>query len=330
MKPWLALPAHLAYKFAPYALKAHTLFSPRVSYEWQSFTWKGLHFHNPLGTSGGLDKNAEHIEDWWHYGVGFQELGTVTPQPQAPNPGKIMGRQNQRKAVWNRMGFPNQGLPGFLNNINSIRRPFHSPLFINIGKNRWTPNEKAYEDYVQCLEALFHWADVFVVNISSPNTKGLRDLLQPSNLKAFLQPIIAKNLELAGGSPPKPLLLKLSPDQSTDELKATLDISSQLGLNGWILTNTTNQLGSQFPFPKGGGISGEPLADISKTLLKTASAHLGSSKNEFLLVSSGGVLNADDVHERLNLGADLVQIYSALIFEGPQFFRTVANSSTKR
>lgn len=330
MKPWLLLPPEVAYKVAPLALKAHRLVTKPKHCRWKPFEWRGMKFFNPMGTSGGVDKNAEHIEDWWRFGVGFQELGTVTPQPQDPNPGKIIDRSNGERAIWNKMGFPNQGLDQFIKNISRIPKPFYTPLFLNIGKNRWTPNEKAHEDYIYCLKTLYPFADVFVINISSPNTSGLRDLLQKEQLRHFLEPIVAANLEMAGGNHPKPLLLKLSPDQSIDELGITIETSLNLGLDGWILTNTTTQLRDKLPFPDAGGISGAPLGPTSINLLKQAVEILGKNKKDKLLISSGGVMTPNDVFERLELGADLVQVYAALIFEGPQFFTQVAKSALKR
>lgn len=329
IKPWLLLPPEVAYKVAPLALKAHKYLTKPKHCRWKPFEWKGMSFLNPLGTSGGVDKNAEHIEDWWRFGVGFQELGTVTPLPQSPNPGKIIDRSNKDMAIWNKMGFPNLGLEVFKTNISRIQRPYYTPLFLNIGKNRGTPNDKAYEDYILCLRSLHPFADAFVINISSPNTSGLRDLLQKDHLRQFLEPIVAANLEMAGGNRPTPLLLKLSPDQNIDELGITIETSLDLGLDGWILTNTTTQLRDQLSFPDTGGISGAPLAPTSKNLLKQTVEILGSNKQGKLLVSSGGVMTPDEAFERLELGADLVQVYAALIFEGPQFFAHVAKSAVK-
>jgi dihydroorotate dehydrogenase len=170
---------------APLALKANTLIKKPKHLRWKPFEFKGLRFTNTIGTSGGVDKNAEHIQDWWRYGVGFQELGTVTPERQDPNPGKIIDRAHRKKAVWNKMGFPNEGLEYFIKNISNIPHPYYTPLFLNIGKNRWTPNDKAHEDYITCLKALYSYADAFVINISSPNTSGLRDLLQKTNCASF-------------------------------------------------------------------------------------------------------------------------------------------------
>ncbi|MCB0407709.1 MAG: quinone-dependent dihydroorotate dehydrogenase [Bdellovibrionales bacterium] len=330
MKPWLWLSPEMAYQLAPHALRLYTHISKPKQLTWKPLTWRGLTFQNPLGTSGGVDKNAEHIQDWWRWGVGFQELGTITPQPQTPNPGKIINRSAAKKLVWNKMGFPNEGMAQFLKNISQTPRPYLTPLLINIGKNRWTPNEKAHEDYIFGLKALYSTADIFVINISSPNTAGLRDLLKPENLKNFLEPIVSTNLELAGANKAKPLLLKLSPDQSIEELESTLNTSLQLGIDGWILTNTTNQLGHQYHMPTEGGISGAPLADISRNLLQSAVEILGNRKKDHLLISSGGILTPNDVFERLELGADLVQVYAALIFEGPQFFSSVAKSAIRR
>lgn len=328
-KPWLLLSPELAYKLAPIALKLHgTLFNEK-QLKWKSFEWRGLHFDNPLGISGGIDKNAEHPRDWWSFGPGFLELGTVTPKPQGPNPGKIVDRKGSALAVWNKMGFPNEGMEKFESRIQNYKRPYPSPVFINVGKNRDTPNDKAHEDYIQCLELLHPFADAFVVNISSPNTKGLRDLFSKESLTRFLAPILEANKQ-ASTKNVKPVLLKLSPDHSDQELEHILEVSLGLGIDGWIFTNTSAVAGREHGFPKEGGVSGLPLKDLSKAALKRAIDKLGHDRSGKLIVSSGGIMTPDDAFERLEMGADLVQVYSALIFEGPNFFAQVAKAAQKR
>jgi dihydroorotate dehydrogenase len=163
------------------------------------------------------------------------------------------------------------------------------------------------------------WVDGFVVNISSPNTKDLRKLLEPDQLRAFLEPVQSKLRESG-----KPWFLKLSPDVTDTELKQILTISMEAGVDGWILANTTVQMRETLRFPTEGGVSGRPLGVLSKRLLYTAVSFLGPAKKDRLIISVGGIMDEDDVQERLALGADLVQVYSALIFQGPWFFRKVA------
>ncbi|MBX3022840.1 MAG: quinone-dependent dihydroorotate dehydrogenase [Bdellovibrionales bacterium] len=317
VKPWLWLSPALAHKLSPTVLKSLSLFSPDKPPEWQPLEWRGLHFPNRLGVAGGVDKDARNIKSWWALGAGFLEIGTITPQPQPGNTPPVLGRDVSQEALWNRLGFPSQGVGRIKKRLVEMKRPFLTPVFANIGKNAATPLESAAEDYVELLNQLRGTVDGFVVNISSPNTKGLRDLLKPERLQEFLRPILQKKSE--------PILLKLSPDMEDEELERVLTISHDLGIDGWILTNTSQGIRDNLRFPKEGGVSGRPLAGRSKALLQRTLRLLGPRRQGRLIVSVGGVMSAEDVQERLALGADLVQVYSALIFEGPYFFRKVAN-----
>ncbi|OFZ20057.1 MAG: dihydroorotate dehydrogenase (quinone) [Bdellovibrionales bacterium RBG_16_40_8] len=317
-KPWLYLPAQVTYNIGHPLLKIWAKVRKQQTFNWQQFDWRGLHFNNPLGTSGGIDKNAELIEAWWSFGAGFVEIGTVTPRPQKPNSGKILGRNVGHLALWNKMGFPNDGALSVKARLDKIRRPYPTPLFINIGKNRDTDNLHASEDYLYCIRELKSYADVFVVNISSPNTADLRQLLKPENLQILLRPI-AEECRNA-----KPLILKLSPDMSISAFKEALDISYELGISGWIISNTTLNRAEGLNFPKEGGVSGLPVADRAKAFLKLAVEHLGERRFDRLLISSGGILTPQDVFERLHIGAQLVQVYTGLVFNGPLFFSHVA------
>lgn len=319
-KPWLNLPAGVAHSLSTPILKLYGATHAPRSYPWGSFSWKGLHFSNPLGTSGGVDKNAELMDAWWALGAGFVEVGTITPQPQGPNPGEILLRDNARQALWNKMGFPNDGVKVVRSRLSQLKRPHFTPVFVNVGKNRQTLNEQAAQDYLQVIQELRDFADAFVVNISSPNTADLRELLKPENLKKFLAQLLSKSED-------RPLLLKLSPDMTVEDFISALQVSSELGISGWIITNTTLERTSGLSFPKDGGVSGQPLAERAEYLLKIARKTLGDQKGDRLLVSAGGVLSSDDVFRRLELGADLVQVYSALIFQGPSFFSQVAKAA---
>lgn len=324
-KPWLFLPATWALELSHPALKLWgAIAQPRVK-TWSPLHWRGLHFQNPLGISGGLDKNAEHVQAWWAFGAGFVEVGTVTPLPQTPNPGQIIQRDFGSKALWNKMGFPNSGVSAMKARLSQISKPHKTPIFVNIGKNRNTPNNEAVRDYLNCMHVLKEEADAFVVNISSPNTSGLRDLLLPENLIQLLKPLVKE-----ASTTKTPVLLKLSPDMTDEQVTATLDLSAELGIDGWILTNTTLARAENSPFPKEGGVSGEPLAARSKALLQLCVRHLGPRRQNRLLISAGGVMTAHDVQERLMLGADLVQVYSTLVFSGPGFFHQVARDIKKQ
>ena len=322
MKPWLWLPAQTAHNLSPLFLNFYGRVRPLQTLTWKPLTWHGLEFTNPLGISGGVDKNAEHIQSWWTLGPGFIEVGTVTPKAQEANPGKILDRETLSESLWNHMGFPNKGVDYVLSKMKRLYTPHFTPIFVNIGKNRHTPLEEAHKDYIHCMKKLTNYADAFVINISSPNTRGLRDLLKTDNLLNFLKPIVEARGE--GGSTPKPILLKISPDLSQEELHNILRISLEFDLDGWVLTNTTSVRRERGHFPKEGGISGKPLSLSSKRNLKWALDFLGGQRQGKLLISSGGVMEPKDVLERLTMGADLVQVYSALVFRGPFFFRKVA------
>lgn len=287
--------------------------------EWRPFTWRGLQFPNRLGIAGGVDKDARNVEAWWSLGSGFVEVGTITPRPQSGNPPPVVDRDVSHRAIWNRLGFPSQGLEAAEKRLRQLKRPFPAPLFANVGKNATTPLAEAHKDYALLLERLKPWVDGFVINISSPNTKGLRDLLEPDRLREFLHSSLAS---LKGDRPP--ILLKLSPDMKDDETARVLDLSIEAGIDGWIISNTSQSIREGLPFPDEGGVSGSPLAARSKQLLQHVIQLLGPRKKDRLLISVGGVLSAADVQERLDMGADLVQCYAALIFEGPRFFRQVA------
>lgn len=318
MKPWLLIPPQLAHDISPWVIKMISwIFEDEPIPVWNSFQWRGLLFKNPLGLAGGVDKNAENVVDWWRLGCGFVEIGTVTPLPQGPNSSPIIARNVKAQSLWNRMGFPSHGAKEVYYNLKSQAPPFRTPVFVNLGKNRGTPNSEALGDYLQCLEQFESLAQVFVVNISSPNTLGLRDLQKPEALKTLLGPL-KQHLESRNN---QPLLVKLSPDQTVEELSQTVLTCHELGVDGFILTNTTTSREMTPNFPEEGGVSGLALKDLSRKALRTVLDSLGRRRQGMLLVSVGGILTPDDVFERLKDGADLVQAYSALVWSGPTFFR---------
>ena len=217
------------------------------------------------------------------------------------------------------MGFPNQGISSLKKRLTSLNSK--APLFINIGKNRDTPLEEALKDYKTCLKELHPFADVFVVNISSPNTKNLRKLFNNNNLPSFLKDL---KLTLTQLNPKIPMLLKMSPDETEQDFIRIIDQSLEAGIDGWCVSNTTSRRPVENLFPSHGGLSGKLLAPISLSLLKTLKNHLTKNKvQDKLIVSCGGVLTPEDVFERLREGAHLVQVYSALVFKGPSFFKQV-------
>lgn len=324
-KPWLFLSAQLAHDMAPYLLNLWGSTRDFVTYSWKPLLWRGLEFSNPLGIAGGVDKNAKTVMAWWTFGVGFLEIGTVTPKPQGPNPGKIMDRDIARQAVWNRLGFPNDGVQRITKRLELLPKPTPTPIFANIGKNRTTSNKDAVQDYLTCMNHLFPHVDGFVVNISSPNTPDLRELFAADRLKNFLQPLVLRCAELSeqNGIRPLPILLKMSPDNSDSDLLEQIDLSREAGIDGWILTNTTTSRNNETKFPKEGGISGQPLKARAQHCLELVHKHLAEQRSKYLLISAGGILSPQDAFHRLDSGADLLQVYSSLILQGPLFFKHV-------
>ena len=319
VKPWLWLPSHWTHAFTPLAVKALSGFYSSTPLTWKPFQWKDLHFPNPLGPAGGIDKNAVHTTHWQNLGAGFCEVGTVTPLPQKANPGKNLDRSLKHQSLWNCLGFPNKGLDFVGKQLAAQQKKTKIPLFVNLGKSRNTPLSSAHKDYVEGIKALHPFASAFVINISSPNTKNLRELFTDRFLFPFLKTLKETTNQVSSG---KPLILKLSPDLEDSDFLRVIDCSLKAGLDGWCLCNTTVQRPVQNLFPDQGGISGKLLADRSLALLKTLKKHLGASPDH-LIISCGGILTPEDVLERLNEGANLVQVYSALVFNGLLFFRSV-------
>lgn len=315
------LPASTAHALAGAALSIYSSWQSPGTFEWAPLQWKNLHFKNPLGIAGGVDKNASLLSVWKKIGPGFIEVGTVTPRPQKANSGKIMDRDWPDRILWNRMGFPSHGADEVFYNLQKEKADYGLPIFVNIGKNRETPNSEAAEDYFFLMNRLNLVADAFVINISSPNTTGLRDLLQDSE---FLQRLIRTGRKISQ----KPMLVKLSPDMESEQFESLVKECADLGIDGFVLTNTTLNRPKESHFPDVGGLSGAFLKEKSEQILKKTLQILGPRRKDFLLVSVGGVLTPEDVKHRLAMGADLVQCYSALVFEGPTFFQHVARFMT--
>jgi len=315
------LPAGLAHSLAPLGLKIYSDFcGVEETPQWRPFTWRGLHFQNRLGIAGGVDKDGDHLQQWMQLGCGFAEIGTVTPKPQKPNPGMIVARDWDNSNLWNKLGFPSSGAKEV--SINLMHANPSIPILVNIGKNRNTSNALAAQDYVECVELLKDNADIFVINVSSPNSKGLRDLQNKEYLTGLTSAVVNKSAQI-------PVLLKLSPDLNNHQLHESIEAGMVGGASGFILTNTTTHRPETCQFPLEGGLAGKDLAQKSITFLKETLRILGNSRKDLLLVSVGGVLSERDVHERLDLGADLVEVYSALVFKGPGFFQEVADSFSR-
>lgn len=294
---------HLAGVFGQKVLKPRTLL--------------GLSFDNAVGLAAGLDKNGEYIDAMAAMGFGFIEVGTVTARPQPGNPKPRMFRLPARDALINRLGFNNQGLDAFL--VNVARAKYKGVLGLNIGKNFDTPNHNAVDDYVTCLRGVFPHASYVTVNVSSPNTKGLRDLQAAAQLEQLLAALKAEQQTLAKQHRRQvPLLLKIAPDLNLAAIRDVAALLLQYGFEGAIATNTTVSRDAVMGLKhatEAGGLSGRPLFSLSTEILRELVKHL---KGNIPVIGVGGIMSADDAQQKINAGASLVQIYTGFIYRGPQ------------
>lgn len=285
----------------------------------------GLDFPNPVGLAAGFDKNGEMMAEMASFGFGFIEVGTVTPLPQPGNPKPRMFRLKQDEALINRMGFNNLGVDVVADRIKRYRKTDAAkkyPIIIggNIGKNKNTPNEDAISDYLICFDRLFSVVDYFVVNVSSPNTPGLRELQEKGPLTEILNALQQRNLQKGG----KPILLKIAPDLSDNQLDDIIVIMQKTGIAGVIATNTTinrnGLLSASKIADEAGGLSGKPVRQRSTEVIKYL---VEKSNNSFPVVGVGGIHSAEDALEKLNAGASLVQLYTGFIYEGPGLVKAI-------
>lgn len=278
-------------------------------------------FKNKIGLAAGLDKNAEYINVFSKLGFGFLEVGTVTPKSQPGNIKPRLFRDVKNKALLNSFGFNNVGIKKFIENIKKSNRGV--TLGINIGKNYFTPLKNAVDDYLKVMKKTYKYADYFTINISSPNTKNLRDLHTSQNLVKFLKKIDLERTRLLKIKKIIiPIFLKISPDISDANLKSLIKEAIRFNIDGLILTNTTvdkDEIDIKYQnYP--GGVSGEPLKKKSEALLKKCKL---ISKNKLFLISVGGIMCPDDAEKRLKLGADLIQIYTGFIYSGPKLIHDI-------
>jgi dihydroorotate dehydrogenase len=280
----------------------------------------GLVFPNPVGLAAGFDKDGKHIPGMACLGFGFVEVGTVTPLPQDGNPQPRLFRLPQDRALINRMGFNNEGLDALASRLKALRQtgvPGGLLIGGNIGKNKATPNEQAESDYLKCFEALFPWVDYFVVNVSSPNTPGLRELQEKEPLTRLLSLLQEKNRAQAS---PKPILLKIAPDLGDSQLDDIADIVRATGLAGVIATNTTiSREGLHTPESTvaaigAGGLSGAPVRARSTAVIRYLREKMSPNA---VIIGVGGIDSAASAREKIDAGADLVQVYTGLVYEGP-------------
>ncbi|MEY2752859.1 MAG: hypothetical protein RLZZ570_805 [Bacteroidota bacterium] len=282
----------------------------------------GLTFRHPLGLAAGMDKNAVALRAWEALGFSHLEIGTVTPRPQPGNPKPRMFRLPEDQALINRMGFNNGGADAAAQRIKASK---HRNLIVggNIGRNKTTANEQAVDDYLAALNAVYAVVDYIAVNVSSPNTPGLRDLQSEASMRALLEAVANEAKRLGG----KPVAVKIDPDSSKEHVQRTAALAVECGLKGIIATNTTVGRGglrtpqSRIDAIGAGGLSGAPLTRRSTEVVEWVREAVGSSAS---VIGVGGVRTAQDVQDKLSAGADLVQVYSGLVYEGPAMVRQLA------
>ncbi len=298
---------------------------PRVD---DPVTIAGLRFPNRVGLAAGLDKNGRCIDAFGAMGFGFVEVGTVTPLAQPGNPRPRMFRIPERRALINRLGFNNEGLAAFLANVKRARfRQGGGVLGLNIGKNAATPIERAADDYLACLDGVYPHADYVTVNISSPNTKNLRDLQSEDALDALLGALRERRAELARRHAREvPLFLKIAPDLDTTQVDAIAALLVRHGIDGVIATNTTLARDAVAGLPhaeEAGGLSGTPLLEASNRVIARLRSALGAT---FPIIGVGGVSDAASARAKRAAGADLVQMYTGFIYRGPALVREAAEA----
>lgn len=289
----------------------------------------GLEFPNVVGLAAGMDKSAAAVDAWEALGFGFVEVGTLTPRPQPGNPTPRLFRLIEKEAIINRMGFNNPGIQAAVSRLE--KRQGTGIVGVNIGKNFDTPNENAVDDYVTCLRAAYPVADYIAVNISSPNTKGLRDLQAEEPIRRLVGTLKEEQLRLAARhGDKKPLLVKIAPDLNPAQIESLVRVFTEQQLDGVIATNTTISREAVTGHPlanETGGLSGTPLTTRSTEVISALRAALPSSMP---IIGVGGIMNAAHAQAKLDAGADLVQVYTGLVYRGPALVRDIAALSVPR
>jgi dihydroorotate dehydrogenase len=285
----------------------------------------GIEFANPVGLAAGLDKNAEHIDALAALGFGFIEVGTVTPRAQPGNARPRLFRIPEREAIINRFGFNNVGVDAFVANVRATR--WNGVLGINIGKNADTPGERASDDYATCLERVYAHAAYVTINISSPNTKGLRTLQEAHQLEALLSRLtVLREQLIERHSRRVPLVVKVAPDLGVDEIQSIADAVRKYRIDGVIATNTSvsrTAVEGLRHAGEAGGLSGAPIREMATQVLRSFAAAL---KGEVALIGAGGVMSGRDAAEKFRAGASLVQLYTGLIYRGPELVCACASA----
>ncbi|MEO5647375.1 MAG: quinone-dependent dihydroorotate dehydrogenase [Chitinophagaceae bacterium] len=292
----------------------------------------GLRFKNRVGLAAGFDKNAKYLQELMLLGFGAIEIGTVTPLPQAGNEGQRLFRLPIDKALVNRMGFNNAGMDAIAGSLKHFRHNNKAEVIIggNIGKNKLTPNEEAWMDYEKCFLALHQWVDYFVVNVSSPNTPGLRELQDKSSLHKILTCLqeLNKNITIS-----RPIFLKIAPDLTDSQVDEVVELALAIGLSGLVVSNTTisrdhlKTSASIIERMGQGGLSGKPLFERSTVLLNYIFKRSGG---KIPLIASGGIFTAEDARAKIEAGATLVQVWTGFIYEGPGIVKKISQSLKKQ
>ncbi len=308
----------------------HSLMRRSLAPETQGMSIKalGFDFAHPLGLAAGFDKDGRALGAMHALGFSFIEIGTVTPRPQPGNPRPRIFRLTEDDALINRMGFPSAGMETVVRKLQTGRRP-PVPIGVSLGKAKDTPLAEAYQDYCSVLERVYPHADFFVVNVSSPNTPGLRQLQTRAFLTELLAELRATLLSLAANADPKPVLLKLSPDMAFDEIDTALELALAYGIRGIIATNTTTaHSGLHSPRQvEAGGLSGRPLRARSTEIIQ----HIfRRTQGKLCIIGVGGVFSGSDIWEKMCAGATLVQAYTGLIYKGPMFVKRAVSELQRR
>lgn len=305
------------------------MFRPK---EDQNYTAFGISFPNKVGLAAGFDKNAKYLRELECLGFGCVEIGTVTPRPQAGNDKPRVFRLPKDKALINRMGFNNEGVKVVaerLSNWRNSQLPAHDARLIvggNIGKNKVTPNEDAWKDYEICFKELYPYVDYFVVNVSSPNTPGLRELQEKESLRKILTHLQQLNVTLSLSKGAKPLLLKIAPDLTKEQIDDVIDLAMEIKLDGLVATNTTisreglTTSGSRIKTIGAGGLSGLPVKQRSTEVVRYVHQ---KTNGQIPIIASGGVFTGTDAKEKLEAGASLVQVWTGFIYEGPGIVKKI-------
>jgi dihydroorotate dehydrogenase len=325
-------PPEFAHKLAMKAIRlvlSLPLFNKILTFSYsEPLDFAGIKFKNRLGMAAGFDKNAEYIDLLHKLGFGFVEIGTVTPEPQDGNPKPRLFRLKEDEALMNRMGFNNLGVVKIVENLKRYQKPEYT-IGGNIGKNKWTPNEEAHLDYLKCFIPMYDYVDYFVVNVSSPNTPNLRALQDKDTLIKIFE-VLQNHRKSQTIS--KPIFLKIAPDLTDGQLDDIISVYHSMQIDALIVSNTTIDYevlnhNKAFAYKeKMGGISGKPIASKTNEVL----AYLHNKDASLKLVGVGGIDSAESAREKLNLGCELIQVYTGFVYKGNSLIKEILEGITSK